>query len=951
MKKNIKNKNFKRIKSTTKTIVKQSKKIQRNNDLAKKHKKMYNEVDRIVRKMAQKKGKKLTAEQKAKLKVLFYAYTFDDEKINDLFFDFVLDNNLYFSSFKSLILNIGRVAKSNLFMVDDFTYPVSKEYLSLTNNHNQIVLFKKFLLPLRKRRHSIKYHKAERYDLDGFYFGYHLRGKGQMINLKKFTTNLLEVYKRNFKKTEDGIKFIGDKTTFLNELRVAVKASKLKKTKKTNTKRSKIKFYIPDPENSLLKVTKPKIKNTLFDVEEDNIKTFYIPRYNANLFLKEMKKTKGSFDFHSYMETPAAAPLYRKYSKLLRDHNMYFSDPEYVTINGKEYLKVTYEESVSEKTGRIFHLINSTSKLGRNLLLNNFYSIDVSNMAGYSIYLYIANIISINENITLDEAIKETEKRFPLFSLYAKDRDSFFKSFIEKLESLIDNNSNKLSNQLKSTLKGILKKIFLSILFSKVYKGTFTSIKNGNFNDFRVKDLARDIVKIAEDEGYLKDKDHKKLGIIVNALINNESVITDFTNEVKDIAIYSAKFSRDNDSNNSNNTKSTREAKKDLSSIFMNIETNLIQPIVHFINNELEKSSSPLRAVSIHDEFCTPILNSKIIDFIIDQFNFNEMEMDLESINTTKKLLFKKFRTKITYNKTGKKLSFKDFKLPIKDIDPDYLEDYLNSFGIENINSAVKYFGDKSLLDLTESDIYKINHFKFYEGNKLDLSSFLSSFKVKTDESKETKMDFSFIKNLFIKKDTNYYNFILDNNLEDSISSFNRYLNTYLKSLESLSELNDTLSSISDLSDLSDLSEDYKETIIDLIEFKCIKKSDGYYIYELEFKTKEYIISIIKSIIENKIISIYNFLNMIYYLEINLNTLSDLSDLSEDKKDNNYNKTYSIHNRNKIYSPKNIDINKTILRNYNIEINNYTVKFTLLYILLFCKIRGPDQIYFYGNFL
>jgi len=915
LKKNIKNKNFKRIKSTTKTIVKQSKKIQRNNDLAKKHKKMYNEVDRIVRKMAQKKGKKLTAEQKAKLKVLFYAYTFDDEKINDLFFDFVLDNNLYFSSFKSLILNIGRVAKSNLFMVDDFTYPVSKEYLSLTNNHNQIVLFKKFLLPLRKRRHSIKYHKAERYDLDGFYFGYHLRGKGQMINLKKFTTNLLEVYKRNFKKTEDGIKFIGDKTTFLNELRVAVKASKLKKTKKTNTKRSKIKFYIPDPENSLLKVTKPKIKNTLFDVEEDNIKTFYIPRYNANLFLKEMKKTKGSFDFHSYMETPAAAPLYRKYSKLLRDHNMYFSDPEYVTINGKEYLKVTYEESASEKTGRIFHLINSTSKLGRNLLLNNFYSIDVSNMAGYSIYLYIANIISINENISLDEAIKETEKRFPLFSLYAKDRDSFFKSFIEKLESLTD---NKLSNQLKSTLKGILKKIYLSILFSKVYKGTFTSIKNGNFNDFRVKDLARDIVKIAEDEGYLKDKDHKKLGVIVNALINNESVITDFTNEVKEIAIYNAKYS--------NSEVSTREAKKDLSSIFMNIETNLIQPIVHFINNELEKSSSPLRAVSIHDEFCTPILNSKIIDFIVDQFNFNEMEMDLESINTTKKLLFKKFRTKITYNKTGKKLSFKDFKLPIKDIDPDYLEDYLNSFGIENINSAVKYFGDKSLLDLTESDIYKINHFKFYEGNKLDLSS----FKVKTDESKETKIVFSFIKNLFIKKDTNYYNFILDNNLEDNIDSFNRYLNTYLKSLESLSEIND-LNSISDL-----------------IEFKCIKKSDGYYIYELEFKTKEYIISIIKSIIENKIISIYNFLNMIYYLEINLNNLSDLS---EDKKDNIYNKTYSIHNRNKIYSPKNIDINKTILRNYNIEINNYTVKFTLLYILLFCKIRGPDQIYFYGNFL
>jgi len=705
--------------------------------------------------------------KKHKNTFVMYSYDFSDFEINKIIHNYI-KNAKHSPSAKTLIgilTGLGQIAIGNLYSFGGL-YFLSYDYLKKYQSETTVRHLRKIIEPWLTSKGNNLSKTANTYDFLGIYNKMpKLRNKGVFVNPFKFQKLIYKFFEKYSK--NNSIKHISFKK-FQRDLKEIISQSKL------NIKNG-IVIHNKDLENLIQNVNKKE--NNIFEpifnaknpfeeeFEKFKLQNLLIPYENYIALKNEIKSTKEKYDFlykqeefDEYLSAKTLA-VEKKLFRLYRDYNLYNLDnPNIVTIKNKKYIKVKYNDNYSKKTGRNYHIIASTSKVGRKILFKDYYSIDISNMAGKAIFDIATNIID--------------KSKIPTFTEYALNRDSFFK----KIEI-------NLPKKVKNTL---LKQIFLSMIFGRDMNKIYNMLVQ-NKNPHYVKSFKKSIKDlIFEIE---PEKVDEYFDIFINDIVRykNIEIISKFMRDVKIISeIIDEYFG---------NNYNEKNKKKELSTLFMLAESELIENILSKINSYLGKS--PLKAYRIHDEIIVPKIDKNIIEIIVKEFSNKSISIK------SKKFLLKSFKSSVTQISTGKKLNFDD--LNIKTLKEAIIEDFnfykvnpkikslLEVSKVEilsvskdfkydikiNAENKIKRILNKTLISITENDIKILNDYVKDIDNKNKVKFFkriLSSFKVFLNSISKDKVQSLLSQNLIFNRVNS--NLIPKKVLNPNLS-FDKFLNLY----------------------------------------------------------------------------------------------------------------------------------------------------------------------------
>lgn len=216
-----------------------------------------------------------------------------------------------------------------------------------------------------------------------------------------------------------------------------------------------------------------------------------------------------------------------------------------IEVQDKKY--IAFDNSISITNGREFNILSGMNKTIRKELLDiSFDKIDISNMA----------FSSISHKLNIGE-------EFTYFRAYVSYRDKF----LNVLTSNVIGNAI-VSQSRRLEIKGYIKQTLLSILFG-------SNLYDGNYK----------LLKSAKAKGILYTNKEETL-ILIGSLLRTSEAIKQLIHEVHIIA------------------KNNNLEKKDLSHIFMTIETEVMNGLdTIFKNNFIPTKNSPFyRSLRIHDE-------------------------------------------------------------------------------------------------------------------------------------------------------------------------------------------------------------------------------------------------------------------------------------------------------------------------------------------------------------
>jgi len=691
--------------------------------------------------------------QRKKDKIVMYSYNFENDVINKILYDYIVsaDPSPSVHSFIGILNGLGQIARGNLYAIAGYFF-LSESYLTKFNDKTSVKHLRKIIEPWLTHRGSKWAKRANRYD---FLRMYTCRNKylpkidenvGVILKPNKFiraTHKFFDTFANN--KNLKNISY----EDFVNGMKEVIEYSKVKESKKykvtydksyskviekhklsikTNksNKNSKNLFSTKDLTNDLIEVNN-RLKEQSKIVKRNKV---LIPVKNVRKLNDEMNRTKKEYerllneetstleeffeDLTDYMSNDNIETniknnngklfgLSKKLNRLRRDYKMYdfeHYENRIVTIKGNRYVSCTFNENIIENIGRNYHLIASTSKAGRKILFSDYYSIDVSNMAGKAIYEVITNFISPDS--------------IPLFREFANNRDKFFKRF-----------HTSIPNNLKIP---VLKNIFLSMMFGKDLKLIINALIKGydfkNIKEF--KNTIRDI--IFENLNGFFDEDSnlatEYTDTFLNDLISKDNIIflAKFLTELELIA-----------KTNKEIFNSNKEAKKSLSATFMRTESELIEDILYKINLHLKEDKYGRQAYRIHDEVIVPKMDKEIMKILIETFNGKELNIK-DSVKTAK-LAVKNFKSSVTKIETGKKLSLSVFSM--KTLKDSIIED-MNIYNVKNVDKVFNkveldfeydlFIKDSFKIDKRiENKIYKILHKTITSITESDIQ-FLNSF-------------------------------------------------------------------------------------------------------------------------------------------------------------------------------------------------------------------------------
>ena len=636
-------------------------------------------------------------------KVAYYAYTFTNKKFNQHIIKTIFKENkdsnkisIRKNTLIDVISTIGRIARANL--IRDPFFVVSQEWINKFISYHNTKLVKKIIRPFEMTRGNTITNKASTYDFLGLYKGQKLAGRGVLINPIKFRKLLEEKFndlnEDNFSSTMQSIVDkskikLTKNTLVINDTKKAeqVKNSFDKISKTANKVMDKVMdkndiisfkdaFYNEENLEEIQKVAEllkeEKELDNLFEIPRENyiplenVKEFYDKYYNYLNKLVYMEEKNG---FTKNLEN-----IVRKFKITINhfDLSNYQKNIVKLNINGeiKSFVKYYVFDNISKRTGRNYNVVASTPKITREILFKNYISIDVSNMAGKSIY----------------ELVKATNKEdFKLFSLYANNRKKYFEMFkIRNNDRFKKVEKEELPKELKET---ILKKVHLSILFSRDIKKILEVGRNKySIKIPFIKDFYDDLVSITEDFNRSQSEDINFQNVYI-FLQNNYDLLVKFQNEVK-------KVSSILDNHFGEQSNSIRKQLKGQAKIFMLVESDLISKI----ENEVNKNST-IKAERIHDEILIYNPSHKDIKFIYNLFKKPTISIknkikELNSFSASLQIVGRKEYLKTQLNVIEKNI-FEIFKINNKFLNNLFQNELGRDYSIQS--DFMEYLVEKKL--------------------------------------------------------------------------------------------------------------------------------------------------------------------------------------------------------------------------------------------------------------
>ena len=412
--------------------------------------------------------------------------------------------------------------------------------LGLTSREIKIV--RKILKPYLISQGNNITKVASKYDLNGFSVPFEgLRGYGYIVNpykLQKFIYDELDINNVNFERLKQEVK---------------------------NAKVTDFKYE---------------------DFKKSNLKVIYFKNKNIRKFLSKIDGLNyflNNYEVPKYLEDR----IFNKIEKLEKVRNDFNFKRNRFYYDFKGYTKVVIENSISKNNQREYNLVANMPKDARYLLFDGYYSIDISNMAGFAIYEYFKN---------------SSGKELKLFRSFAKFRKTYFKKFKgynEKYEQ-------------------ILKLIHLQILFSSNVKAILSYLKEIELSNLRIDTLPKFVKSFVKsiDKIVKEVNNNIILEEVLIFLIKNIELIDKFQNELTIIA------------NEIGTGKTLNQRKKSLSNLFMSIESKLMNSIINDIKKYV---NDPIHyPIRIHDEILLSKMDIniyKIIKKYTNEIIFNKVKI------------------------------------------------------------------------------------------------------------------------------------------------------------------------------------------------------------------------------------------------------------------------------------------------------------------------------------
>ena len=475
-----------------------------------------------------------------------YFYNFENPQLNKRIIEILQEFNPQPKSIFNVFSTLGRIASGNI-LTDKIYYIISINYLyELGLTSREIKIIRKILKPYLIYQGNNITKTASKYDLNGFTVPFEgLRGYGYIVNpykLQKYIYDELDINNMNFE-----------------ELQKQVKNAKV-----TNFKYEELKKFN-------LKVVYFKNKN---------IRKFLSKIDNLNFYLDTYCNT---YELPKFLEER----IFKKIQRLEKVRNDFNFNKKRYFYDFNGYTKVVIENSISENNQREYNLVANMPKDARFLLFDGYYSIDISNMAGFAIYEYFKN---------------STGKELKLFRSFAKFRKTYFKKFKgfnEKYEQ-------------------ILKLIHLQILFSSNVKAILSYLKEIDLSTLRIDSLPKFVKSFVKSIDKIIKEVNNDITFedVLIFLIKNIDLIDKFQNELTIIA------------NAIGIGKTLNQRKKSLSNLFMSIESTLMNSIINDIKKYVK---DPIHyPIRIHDEILLPKMDINIYKIIKKHTNeiiFNKVKI------------------------------------------------------------------------------------------------------------------------------------------------------------------------------------------------------------------------------------------------------------------------------------------------------------------------------------
>ena len=631
---------------------------------------IYKEIDKYINKVTFKPKKY------DKQMISTYFYNFENEELNRFFYEHLKKYKT--KTIFKIISIFGKFMILPLFF-DNGLYAVSKKYIKNTSNTYIMNEVKKLLKYWEIEKGNNLKKEASKYDFDGLYNKIKIRGYGIYISPKKLKDHYNDIIP--FDTFENFV-------SYFKELIKDIKAKRKKKSKVVDLKKyeetfdvvkniieykeeiGEIKkfsdFFSDAPTDIALEKI---VEEVLYNIELEELRYTYIPLKNVIELEKEIKRIEDKiieFECSTKDYTYEIYSLNKKLNKLKRDWNLYnFDERNVVTLRGKSYVKVSVNDHFAESVGRNYNKIASTSKAGRKILFSHGVSIDISNMAGKSIY----------------EVLKyfNLEKEYPLFCEFATDRDNYFNRFETKIP--------------KDLKKQILKVAHLSMMFGRNFEVLLKTFSNNTLAHVRQfkKDFLNIVIDYANSNGITEKEEISELfKKSYKMIIFNLPLLNSFYNETLRIAKeLSEKIHK-------KKTKK-RESFSNLSKLFMNIESDIIEDIIKNSNYKY------LRPERIHDEIIVFEYDPKTFSYIYNVF----------SSNIFKKfglvIPLRNFQSSITFIDTGHKIKFSNLNKHITELDENILKSFLSisKTDLKYLKKSKKYY-NKMFINFDNDDIKEL---------------------------------------------------------------------------------------------------------------------------------------------------------------------------------------------------------------------------------------------------
>jgi len=471
-----------------------------------------------------------------------YFYNFENPQLNKRIIEILQEYNPRPKSIFNVLSALGRIASGNI-ITDKIYYIISINYLyELGLTSREIKIVRKILKPYLISQGNNITKIASKYDLNGFSVPFEgLRGYGYIVNpykLQKFIYDELDINNVNFERLKQEVK---------------------------NAKVTDFKYE---------------------DFKKSNLKVIYFKNKNIRKFLSKIDGLNyflNNYEVPKYLEDR----IFNKIEKLEKVRNDFNFKRNRFYYDFKGYTKVVIENSISKNNQREYNLVANMPKDARYLLFDGYYSIDISNMAGFAIYEYFKN---------------SSGKELKLFRSFAKFRKTYFKKFKgynEKYEQ-------------------ILKLIHLQILFSSNVKAILSYLKEIELSNLRIDTLPKFVKSFVKsiDKIVKEVNNNIILEEVLIFLIKNIELIDKFQNELTIIA------------NEIGTGKTLNQRKKSLSNLFMSIESKLMNSIINDIKKYV---NDPIHyPIRIHDEILLSKMDIniyKIIKKYTNEIIFNKVKI------------------------------------------------------------------------------------------------------------------------------------------------------------------------------------------------------------------------------------------------------------------------------------------------------------------------------------